>query len=109
MQEHLTPLHHQLLIELFSLRLTDFTVEKGSDLILTLPEPVNLDKQISASLLQPGDPIWKGELQEKSDDFADYKYEIILSDIRPKVTSYLMSLANENHGDYDGWETYVIK
>jgi hypothetical protein len=66
-------------------RLTDFRIEKGSDLILTLSEAVNIDKQIQARLLQPGDPIWKGELQEKSDDFPDYKYEIIFHDIKPNA------------------------
>jgi hypothetical protein len=71
--------------KLVQARLTDFTVEKGSDLILTMSEAVNIDKQIEARLLQPGDPIWKGELQEKSDDFPDYKYEIILHDIKPNV------------------------
>jgi hypothetical protein len=54
--------------KLVQARLTDFTVEKGSDLILTMSEAVNIDKQIEARLLQ----------QEKSDDFPDYKYEIIL-------------------------------
>jgi hypothetical protein len=61
--------------KLVQARLTDFTVEKGSDLILTMSEAVNIDKQIEARLLQ----------QEKSDDFPDYKYEIILHDIKPNV------------------------
>lgn len=64
-------------------RLADFTVEKGSDIILILTEPVNIDRQIEASLLQPGTPIWEGERQLTSDDFPDYKYEIMLHDIKP--------------------------
>jgi len=71
--------------KLVQARLTDFTIEKGSDLTLTLSEPVNIDKQIEVRLLQPSDPIWKGELQETSADFPDYKYEIILHDIKPNA------------------------
>lgn len=63
--------------------LKDFSVEKGSDLILSLSEPVNINQQIEARLLLPGAPIWRGERQEQSEDFPDYKYEIFLHDIKP--------------------------
>lgn len=64
-------------------RLTDFSVEKGSDLILSLSEPVNINEQIEARLLLPSDPIWRGEQQVTSEDFPGYKYEIFLYDIKP--------------------------
>jgi len=65
-------------------RLTNFSVEKGSDLILSLSEPVNINMQIEARLLLPDAPIWKrGEKLEKSENFPAYKYEILLHDIKP--------------------------
>jgi hypothetical protein len=65
-------------------KLTKFSIENQTDIILTLSNPIQVNSQITAKLLAPMDPIWKDNKQTSDPLFSEFKYEILLRDILPE-------------------------